>query len=111
MWTKKEQLAILKSLFYIIGADGKFAPQEKKIIVDFMNHFGLNPSDVNQIDYMSQSEMEQIIRGLSYSDKIIVRDNWIATIQCDNDVDSREVDVFIEMAANCGINLAELLQK
>lgn len=109
MWSTKEKFAILKSICYLVGADGRITNQEMSLISEFIRRYGLNSSAMNEQANMSQQEMERIIRSLSKTDKELIKGFWKEAIICDGDVATREVEVFVMMADNCGVDISEII--
>ena len=108
-WSEKEKTAVLKSISYIVGADGVVHPNEQMLILGFLNKYHLSPEALRGVENMSQEEMTRIIRNLSSEDKELIFKYWEETITCDGHVDKQEVTVLIMMAEACGIDYAKLL--
>mgnify|MGYP003300478900 CR=1 FL=1 len=64
-WTKKEKIAVLKSICYIIGADEKIMGSEKALLAGYLKKYGLDESSMYEQASMSQTEMSLIISKLS----------------------------------------------
>ena len=104
-WTNKEKIAILKSIGFIIGADGKIHPNEIKILQGFCNRYGLNIDiAMKEQDIMSASEMRKIISSMSQSDKQTIKSFWMEAMTCDGNVDDREAETIALMMLDCDIH-------
>lgn len=108
-WTKREKIAVLKSLCFIVGADKKIARGEQMLLSGYFNRYNLDAvSAMNEQAAMSQDEMAFIISGFSSDDKKKVLDYWQEAISCDGDIDTNEIKVLIMMANDCGIDFTTL---
>lgn len=108
-WTKREKIAVLKSLCYIVGADNKIARGEQMLLAGYFNKYNLDAVSVmNEQAAMSQNEMTSIISSFSSDDKKKVLDYWQEAISCDGDIDTSEIKVLAMMADECGIDFTTL---
>ncbi|MBQ4633381.1 MAG: hypothetical protein IJB46_08580 [Prevotella sp.] len=106
-WTKKEKIAVLKSLCFIVGADKKIAGSEQLLLAAYFERYHLDVlSAMREQAEMSQDEMTSIISGFSSDDKKTVLNYWHEAICCDGDVDVNEATVFGIMAVECGIDIS-----
>ena len=108
-WSRKEKIAVLKSLCFIIGADNKIDKNEQLVLSGYINRYGLDVvSAMNEQASMSQNEMSSIIYKFSSEDKRKVLSYWQETVSCDGNVDPKEIVVLAAMAEECGIDFTTL---
>lgn len=108
-WNIKQKLAVLKSLFYIVGADKKIMPQELGLLKGYLNRVGLPSKALEDQSNMGQTEMEVIISLMSEPDKRLVASFWKQAMLCDNDIAPEEMHVIMSMAAACQLEFADVV--
>lgn len=105
-WTNKQKIAVLKSIGFIIGADGKIHPHEILVLQGFCNRYGLNIDNaMREQNQMTANEMRNIISNFSSSDKKLVLSYWKEATMCDGEAHPNELETVALMALDCEIPL------
>lgn len=105
-WTNNQKIAVLKSIGFIIGADGKIHPNEILVLKGFCNRYGLNiDTAMREQDQMTANEMRTIISDFSTADKKLVLSYWKEAMMCDGEAHPNELETVVLMAMDCVIPL------
>lgn len=108
-WTKKEELAIIRSMMIIIKADGETDLRETEFLVNTLKAMGEDHNFISLAMLMSDSEMINIIKGFTSDEKKIVKNLWINEILADKKVKQSETYAFVSLAEDCGIDISDFL--
>ena len=67
--SRKEKIAVLKSMVTVAGADGHLSNSESSYLGVFLIRIGEDQSILNELNTVSNDEVIRILRNLNYSDK------------------------------------------
>lgn len=103
-WNKRQKLAVLKSICYVVGADRKVAPQEMIVVQGFLGTYQLNMDAMNEQASMSYLEMCDTIQSMSASEQRLIVSYWKETARCDGHIDERELECMAQLLVDCNID-------
>lgn len=102
-WGKKEKLAILRSLVFVIRADNYTDPSEVSFIEKFLHDFNLSSSDFMESKQMSNEEMGRIISNFTNDEKEMVKILWFSAANADGIVLDSECEQIGALSQICKI--------
>ena len=75
--SRKEKIAVLKSMVTVAGADGHLSNSESSYLGVFLIRIGEDQSILNELNTVSNNEVIRILRNLNYSDKQDLLYLWV----------------------------------
>ena len=105
---RPQKIAILKSLIYIISADGNIAPTELECVQKYINDYRLDAEAIKDQLKMSYAEMVFYIKNIPYvqREKEVSR-LWNMAVFSDNKIGYRkELDLFYKLMKDCEIEIS-----
>ena len=75
--SRKEKIAVLKSMVTVAGADGHLSSSESSYLGVFLIRIGEDQSILNELNTVSNNEVIRILRNLNYSDKQDLLYLWV----------------------------------
>lgn len=112
--TRKEKMAVLKSLITIAGADGHISNSENSYLGIFLLKMGEDESIIGELRTISNDETIRLLRNLNYNDKQDLLYLWVEmAVKSDCNMigafrikDLREAkDTIISLARLCNIDI------
>lgn len=112
--SRKEKIAVLKSMVTVAGADGHLSNSESSYLGVFLIRIGEDQSILNELNTVSNDEVIRILRNLNYRDKQDLLYLWVemATKSNGNMIGvfrikdlSDSKDIIITLANMCNIEI------
>lgn len=103
-WGKREKLAILRSLVFVVRADYDTAPAEVAFIERFLRDFNISQSDFMESKQMSNEEMGRIISNFTNDEKDVVKIFWWAAAKADGKILNSELEQIAALSQICKIS-------
>lgn len=100
---KREKLAILRSLVFVVRADNVTAPAEVAFIERFMRDFNISQSDFMEAKQMSNEDMSRIISNFTNDEKEMVKILWGSAANADGKMLNSEIEQIAALSQICKI--------
>jgi uncharacterized tellurite resistance protein B-like protein len=100
---KREKLAILRSLVFVVRADNVTAPAEVAFIERFMRDFNISQSDFMEAKQMSNEDMGRIISNFTNDEKDMVKTLWGSAANADGKMLNSEIKQIAALSQICKI--------
>lgn len=100
---KREKLAILRSLVFVVRADNVTAPAEVAFIERFMRDFNISQSDFMEAKQMSNEDMGRIISNFTNDEKEMVKILWGSAANADGKMLNSEIEQIAALSQICKI--------
>ena len=105
-WTYEQKIAVLKTLFFIAGADGNINDKEISYFSQYANLMNLPiPQAQQEADQLNNLSVAHIIRNMAKEDRDYIMKLWIGLVKCDGNVNDREIEMIADIALDCNVNL------
>lgn len=103
---KRERMAIIKSLMFIIAADDKLDPNENLFMANLIQTWNENAEIIEDSTIqISEEDMINIISNLTDDEKIYVKVLWLQVANCDGKFVTEEQIMIRTLATECRIKM------